>query len=87
MVCITVFSQVLHKVDLPLCKGFKLPLFKLFPVLLSILIGWILSAILTASGALKEGSAARTDYRTMVLTDADWFRIPYPGKLIDISYN
>ena len=39
---------------------------------------WVLSAILTAAG-VAESDKARTDYRIDVLTNSDWFRVPYPG--------
>lgn len=79
MFCITIFSQVLKDIEVPL--GFaKVQIFKLFPVLFSIIICWILSLILTAAGAFPEGSPARTDFRSSVLTNTKWFRFPYPGQ-------
>lgn len=62
-------------------EGFKLiwfELFKLFPVLLGIAIMWIICGVLTATNVLVPGDPARTDARIRVLTDAPWFRIPYP---------
>jgi solute carrier family 23 (nucleobase transporter), member 1 len=53
-------------------------LFKLFPVLLGIAIMWIICGILTATNVLQPGDPARTDARIKVLTDAPWFRVPYP---------
>lgn len=53
-------------------------LFKLFPVLLSISIMWGLCLALTLSNVFEEGNPARTDVRLEVLTDAPWFRVPYP---------
>lgn len=53
-------------------------LFKLFPVLLSITIMWIICLLMTTYNVFEEGSQARTDVRLKVLTDAPWFKIPYP---------
>lgn len=53
-------------------------LFKLFPVLLSISIMWIVCLVLTMTNVFEEGNQARTDVRLKVLTDAPWFRVPYP---------
>jgi sugar/nucleoside kinase (ribokinase family) len=44
--------------------------------------GWILSAILTATGNIPPGSRARTDLRSSVLSESSWFRVPYPGNVI-----
>ncbi|XP_066933751.1 solute carrier family 23 member 2-like [Clytia hemisphaerica] len=79
MFCITLFSQVLKEVRLPNPFGDPIPVFKLFPVLLAIIVSWALSAILTAAG-IAESDKARTDYRIDVLRESDWFRVPYPGQ-------
>lgn len=85
---LTLFSQVLVNVKVPIInyrKGHGLEikyfaLFKLFPVLLTIVIMWGICGILTAYNVFEEGHPARTDARISVLTDAPWFRIPYPGQ-------
>ncbi|XP_058119868.1 solute carrier family 23 member 2 [Anopheles ziemanni] len=85
---LTLFSQVMCNVQFPglaYRKGVGLrvcwfPLFKLFPVLLTIAIMWTVCAILTATGVFPEGHPARTDVRLRVLQDAEWFRVPYPGQ-------
>ncbi|XP_066928337.1 solute carrier family 23 member 1-like [Clytia hemisphaerica] len=69
--CIALFSQVLGK---------KFAVFRLFPVILAILISWALSGIITAAGGYKEGSEARTDHNLEVLNQAKWIRVPYPGQ-------
>lgn len=56
--------------------------------MLAIIIAWVTSAIITVSGGFpsdpkKPAYTARTDYRTSVLKNADWFRVPYPGKCYD----
>lgn len=83
---LTLFSQIMVNVTVPILafrkgSGFQIiwfELFKLFPVLLSISIMWALCFVLTLTNILEEGSQARTDVRLEVLTDAPWFRIPYP---------
>lgn len=64
-------------------KGFKVkmfPIFKLFPVLLSITIMWALCGILTYTNVFEKNHPARTDSRIDVLINSPWFRIPYPGQ-------
>nr|XP_049462703.1 solute carrier family 23 member 2 [Anopheles coluzzii] len=91
---LTLFSQVMGEVPFPgiaYRKGHGMrvvwfPLFKLFPVLLTIaIIGlsttmWTVCGVLTATGVFPEGHPARTDVRLRVLQDAEWFRVPYPGQ-------
>ncbi|KAH9633064.1 hypothetical protein HF086_010173 [Spodoptera exigua] len=55
------------------------PLFKLFPVLLTIVIMWALCAILTATGVFPPEHPARTDVKLNIIEDAPWFRVPYPA--------
>lgn len=82
------FSEYLKefKVPLILCsrkKGIRLgrfPLFKLFPVLLTIIISWVLCIILTVTNVFPEGNPARTDIKLAALESSPWFRVPYPGQ-------
>ena len=46
---------------------------------MAIATAWLFCLILTAAGVFNEGSKARTDARSAVLSDSPWFRIPYPG--------
>ncbi|XP_023931886.1 solute carrier family 23 member 1 isoform X2 [Lingula anatina] len=71
------------------CHRVGYPIFTLFPVILSIVIVWGICAIITftsdVTGWFPEdkdswGFGARTDSRGSVLTDAPWFRFPYPGQ-------
>eukprot|EP00095_Tigriopus_kingsejongensis_P001031 maker-scaffold587_size153100-snap-gene-0.29 protein:Tk01031 transcript:maker-scaffold587_size153100-snap-gene-0.29-mRNA-1 annotation:"hypothetical protein DAPPUDRAFT_302649" len=81
IVTLTLFSQYLRNVDIPIPtrKGMsKFSMFKLFPVLLTILMVWGLCGILTASGALSEKSALRTDTKLNIVYNAAWVRLPYP---------
>uniref|UniRef100_H2YFV8 Solute carrier family 23 member 2 n=1 Tax=Ciona savignyi TaxID=51511 RepID=H2YFV8_CIOSA len=74
MFLIILFSQHLRDV-----------VFRLFPVILAVLIAWMFCGFLTAAGAFPASSQqygyfARTDVRSGVLADAAWFRFPYPGQ-------
>ncbi|XP_071091091.1 solute carrier family 23 member 2-like [Haliotis cracherodii] len=69
-------------------KGFHLSWtgnHKTFAVLISMVVGWALSAILTVTGSLSPDPKniqyyARTDSRTHVIGDSSWFSFPYPGQ-------
>jgi len=85
IVMMTLFSQYLRNVDLPApiirdgrLKTLRIGVFKLFPILLTILIVWGLCAILTATGAISEDNAARTDSKIALVSKSLWFRFPYP---------
>ncbi|CRK87405.1 CLUMA_CG001207, isoform A [Clunio marinus] len=83
---LTLFSQIMVEIKVPVVtyrksKGFQIiwfELFKLFPVFLSIMIMWLICLLLTWTNVFQEGDQARTDVRLKVLTDAPWFRVPYP---------
>ncbi|XP_069697554.1 solute carrier family 23 member 2-like isoform X2 [Periplaneta americana] len=85
---LTAFSQLLREVHVPLLAykrdvGFSIvwfQLFKLFPVLLTIIIMWGVCALLTLSGNLPVGHPARTDVKLRIIEDSPWFRFPYPGQ-------
>ncbi|XP_070370209.1 solute carrier family 23 member 1-like isoform X5 [Equus asinus] len=54
-------------------------------VLLSLCISWLLCFVLTVTNALPKdptayGYQARTDTKANVLSQAPWFRFPYPGQ-------
>ncbi|XP_076361007.1 solute carrier family 23 member 1-like [Tachypleus tridentatus] len=88
IILLALFSQYLRNIDIICCsyskdKGWKkkgFPFFKLFPVLLTIIIAWVFCAILTVSGALGPTDPARTDLRLQALYSSPWFRFPYPGQ-------
>ncbi|XP_063381279.1 solute carrier family 23 member 2 [Cydia fagiglandana] len=85
---LTVFSQCMGDVSVPTlswarstgCSVQWFPLFKLFPVLLTIAIMWFVCLILTLTDALPAGHPARTDLKLVIIEDAPWFRVPYPGQ-------
>lgn len=88
IVLLTVFSQMLTEVRVPGVtyskkKGIHIVwfhLFKLFPVLLAILIMWGVSGLLTLFNVLPPGHPGRTDVKINILEQSDWFRVPYPGQ-------
>lgn len=85
---LTLYSQILVNVPFPILvyrKGQGIgvrwfELFKLFPVLLTIIVMWIICAILTVTDALPDGHPARADSKLKIIYDSPWFRIPYPGQ-------
>ncbi|XP_054709276.1 solute carrier family 23 member 2-like [Uloborus diversus] len=82
------FSQYLPNTTAPFPKFtkkdgwtiYRFPVFKLFPVLLTIVLSWALCAVLTVTGVFSEESAARTDTHLTILRESPWFRFPYPGQ-------
>eukprot|EP00090_Calanus_glacialis_P008365 TRINITY_DN16685_c0_g1_i3.p1 TRINITY_DN16685_c0_g1~~TRINITY_DN16685_c0_g1_i3.p1 ORF type:complete len:575 (-),score=125.95 TRINITY_DN16685_c0_g1_i3:271-1995(-) len=85
IVVMTLCSQYLRNITipLPLWKDGKMtvspvPVFKLFPILITILVMWGFCAILTVSGAISEDNGARTDRNLELVYKAAWFRFPYP---------
>ncbi|XP_046526195.1 solute carrier family 23 member 1-like isoform X2 [Equus quagga] len=90
---IVLFSQYLKNVAVPMpiygrekkLHTSKFYLFQVFPVLLSLCISWLLCFVLTVTNALPKdptayGYQARTDTKANVLSQAPWFRFPYPGQ-------
>ncbi|CAM4465881.1 unnamed protein product [Lepidochelys olivacea] len=90
---IVLFSQYLKNVPMPLpsyqgsrkCHFSKVYLFQIFPVLLGLAITWLICFALTVTNAFPSdpavyGYLARTDIKGDVLSQAPWFRFPYPGQ-------
>ncbi|XP_044802828.1 solute carrier family 23 member 1 isoform X2 [Bubalus bubalis] len=90
---IVLFSQYLKNIAVPVpvygrekkSHASKFYLFQIFPVLLGLCISWLLCFVLTVSDALPSaptayGYLARTDTKGNVLSQAPWFRFPYPGQ-------
>ncbi|XP_023223250.1 solute carrier family 23 member 1-like isoform X2 [Centruroides sculpturatus] len=85
---LALFSQYLRDVNIPCCAYRKpngciktgYPIFKLFPVLLTIIVTWLFCVILTAANVFSEGNSARTDLQLSALYESPWFRFPYPGQ-------
>uniref|UniRef100_A0A8D8RSW4 Solute carrier family 23 member 2 n=1 Tax=Cacopsylla melanoneura TaxID=428564 RepID=A0A8D8RSW4_9HEMI len=88
IVMLTIFSQCLSEVKFPGInytkeEGFKIVwfnLFKLFPVLLTIMIMWGVCGLLTLYDVLPKGHPGRTDVKLRIIEDSSWFRVPYPGQ-------
>ncbi|KAG0725101.1 Solute carrier family 23 member 1 [Chionoecetes opilio] len=85
---LVLFSQYLKEVPVPI-PGYKkgqgcavswVYIFKLFPVLLAIILSWGLCGILTAAGTFPAGNRARTDLNLNIINKSPWFRFPYPGQ-------
>ncbi|OBS80271.1 hypothetical protein A6R68_21529 [Neotoma lepida] len=67
------------------CHISKFNLFQVFPVLLALCISWLFCFVLTVTNTLPKspmayGYMARTDTKSSVLSQAPWFRFPYPGQ-------
>ncbi|XP_051508993.1 solute carrier family 23 member 2-like isoform X2 [Myxocyprinus asiaticus] len=88
---VLLFSQYARNVQLPLPiykskKGwtsYRLQLFKMFPIIMAILVSWFLCFIFTVTDVFppeknKYGFYARTDARQGIVAAAPWFKIPYP---------
>lgn len=89
IICMTLFSQYLRNVSVPWLsykkgkiQSCRVDMFKLFPVLMTILFMWFLCAIITLSGGFDETDPARTDLKLSTLYSSQWIRIPYPCKYI-----
>ncbi|XP_069971297.1 solute carrier family 23 member 2-like [Penaeus vannamei] len=88
IVLLVMFSQYLADVPLPFVswsrsRGFartNIHVFKLFPVLLAVVGAWGTCWALTYTETLPKESHARTDTRMQIVTEAPWFRVPYPGQ-------
>lgn len=85
---LTMYSQILVNVPFPIImyrkgQGLRVTwfeLFKLFPVLLTIIVMWIICTILTFTDTLPVGHPARSDSKIKIINDSPWFRVPYPGQ-------
>ncbi|MBN3317507.1 S23A2 protein, partial [Atractosteus spatula] len=88
---VLLFSQYARNVQLPFPvykskKGwtaYRLQLFKMFPIIMAILVSWLLCFIFTVTDVFppekdQYGFYARTDARQGILSVAPWFKIPYP---------
>ncbi|XP_036086767.1 solute carrier family 23 member 1 isoform X2 [Rousettus aegyptiacus] len=90
---IVLFSQYMKNIAVPVlvygrekkCHTTKFRLFQVFPVLLALCISWLLCFVLTVTSTFPSaptayGYLARTDTKGSVLSQAPWFRFPYPGQ-------
>ncbi|XP_030010472.1 solute carrier family 23 member 1 [Sphaeramia orbicularis] len=88
---ILLFAQYLRATSLPIpvysrTKGLtstRVQIFKMFPIILAILLVWLVCYILTLTNLLpsdpdRYGHKARTDARGDIMASSPWFRMPYP---------
>ncbi|KAA0720206.1 Solute carrier family 23 member 1 [Triplophysa tibetana] len=88
---IVLFAQYLRNWDCPLptytrkkgCHMTRVQIFKMFPIIMAIMVVWLVCYILTLTDVLPNdptqyGFKARTDSRGDIVTLAPWFRLPYP---------
>ncbi|KAL0127507.1 hypothetical protein PUN28_003055 [Cardiocondyla obscurior] len=88
IILLTMCSQIMINVPFPFIAyrkghGFRViwfGLFKLFPILLTIIVMWIICTILTVTDTLPFGHPARSDSKLRIISDSPWFRVPYPGQ-------
>ncbi|XP_063301361.1 solute carrier family 23 member 1 [Pelobates fuscus] len=64
-------------------RTYKIQIFKMFPIILAVMVMWLLCYILTLSDVFPEnnmsyGYAARTDARGEIMSSSPWFQFPYP---------
>ncbi|KAG8579258.1 hypothetical protein GDO81_010778 [Engystomops pustulosus] len=91
LVLIILFAQYLRNITLKLpyykfgkgIKTYKLQIFKMFPIIMAIMIAWLLCYILTLTNVFPSDSKAygynaRTDARGEIMSSSPWFRFPYP---------
>ncbi|XP_063422626.1 solute carrier family 23 member 1-like [Mytilus trossulus] len=87
------FSLYLRNISCPIpswttkkkCFISHFPVFRLFPVILAVILSWSITAILTECDVFTSNSTlpeykARTDARLHVVSNAKWFFFPYPGQ-------
>ncbi|XP_036975165.1 solute carrier family 23 member 1 [Acanthopagrus latus] len=88
---ILLFAQYLRSTSVPVPyysrkKGLattRVQIFKMFPIILAILLVWLVCYIFTLTNLLPTnpnyyGHKARTDARGDIMASAPWFRVPYP---------
>jgi len=79
IIVLIIASQYLARFTIPISGFGRLPIFELFPILISIVIVWIYAFVLTEANAWEDSSVCRTD-NTTVIQDSQWFRVPYPTQ-------
>ncbi|XP_064601384.1 solute carrier family 23 member 1-like [Liolophura sinensis] len=97
IIVFTIFMKEIH-VPLPSytrqtgCTMTRFPLFKVFPIILSVMIVWFLCYVLTMTNVfppdkLHPSYFARTDVRKQLLRTSPWVYFPYPGQYGTPSFN
>ncbi|XP_041467732.1 solute carrier family 23 member 1-like [Lytechinus variegatus] len=93
LILVVIFSQYMERLMVPCLsyskeKGFhvsRFPVFRVFPIFLATLLGWLLCYILTITEVFPSdpeapGYRARTDIKDESLKETGWFFVPYPGQ-------
>ncbi|XP_064467307.1 solute carrier family 23 member 1-like [Ornithodoros turicata] len=88
IILMVLFSQYFTNINVPVPywerkKGFTVKyigIFKLFPILLAILISWGACHLMTSTEYLPLGDPGRTDIRASIIEKSPWIRVPYPGQ-------
>uniref|UniRef100_A0A3Q4IBA9 Solute carrier family 23 member 1 n=1 Tax=Neolamprologus brichardi TaxID=32507 RepID=A0A3Q4IBA9_NEOBR len=88
---IVLFAQYLRATSLPVpvysrkkgLRATRVQIFKMFPIILAIMLGWFVCYVLTLTDLLprdpdRYGHKGRTDARGDIMTLSPWFRMPYP---------
>lgn len=88
---IVLFAQYLRATSLPVpvysrkkgLRATRVQIFKLFPIILAIMLVWLVCYVLTLTDLLprdpdRYGHKGRTDARGDIMTLSPWFRMPYP---------
>uniref|UniRef100_A0A8B9K6E4 Solute carrier family 23 member 1 n=1 Tax=Astyanax mexicanus TaxID=7994 RepID=A0A8B9K6E4_ASTMX len=88
---IVLFAQYLRNWAFPFpfysrqkgCHITRFQIFKMFPIIMAIMLVWLVCYILTLTDVLPNdpsqyGYKARTDARGEIMSQAPWFRMPYP---------
>lgn len=87
--CSFIFMLYLNNMDIRLLpfskKGPKSKIFRSYPILLAVCLGWALSYILTIYGHFPDDPEtkeflARTDAKEKMINSTPWIIIPYPGQ-------
>ncbi|CAL1527305.1 unnamed protein product [Lymnaea stagnalis] len=76
-------------------RGFHVtwqPYHRIFALLISILLGWMVSFVMTEYNFLPNDPAdisynARTDARSQSVRDTSWFLFPYPGQFGSMTFS
>ncbi|XP_041462840.1 solute carrier family 23 member 1-like [Lytechinus variegatus] len=93
MALVLTFSQYIERFKIPClgysktrkCHFFGFPMFRLFPIFLSVVISWIFCWILTVTDVFPNDQSSpyyqvRTDSKSEGVANTPWFYFPYPGQ-------
>ncbi|XP_063443417.1 solute carrier family 23 member 1-like [Mytilus trossulus] len=74
------------------CHIIRFPLQQVLAILLSMMIGWSVSAIMTSTNSISddpnsEQYKARADYGIRTINKTPWFYVPYPGQFGAIGFD